>query len=159
MSETYRIVKPKVLCREHVLLRGTEPVGRFTFDSIFSSSAHATAGEHHWTFTRAGMLKPVVTVRQNGGAVLTGRMRGDGSCDVEVKSGKEYRWKSMNVWRREFAWLRDNGTPFIRYRKQDVNIAAGDLPAETAHMLALLGAYLRVLEDNDAVAILVAMTG
>ncbi|HKR62344.1 MAG TPA: hypothetical protein VJZ00_01330 [Thermoanaerobaculia bacterium] len=156
MSETYRLIKSKVMGREHVLLRGSEPVGRFAFDGMFSNSAHASAGEQHWTFRRQGMMKPVITVR-SADMLLTGRSCFSGSCDLVV-NGTPFRFKQTKLWRGEYAWLRENGTPVIRYCGKSVEILADDLPDDTTRMLALLGGYLRVLAENDAAAIMIAVS-
>jgi hypothetical protein len=151
----------------NILLRNgsREQTGSVTFEGLCSTAAHATAGGSAWTFRRSGFLRPTVSVRRVGSTeLLTAQITASGRCELTI-DGRQLRWKATSCLRGEFAWLSIDGTELIRYRprmpwrntQQVIDVVSGDLPAETATLLALLGAFLLMLTVNDAAAVTAAV--
>lgn len=159
---------PTYISSMNILLRhgSTEQTGSVTLEGFCRTAARAVAGGKAWTFRRSGLLHPTVSVRRDGEstAPLVAGIGATGRCDLTL-DGRQYRWKATSCLRGQFAWLAADGTELIRYRPrmpwrrgaQEIDVLAADLPAETAALLALLGAFLLMLTVNDAAAVTAAI--
>lgn len=163
MTETYLWVKPKVLGRDYVLLRENAEEGRLTFEGPFSTAATVTAGGVEWTFTRNGIVRPVIAIRRGGESVrlAEARMRAGGICEVTI-DGEAYRWRPTALFSGEFGWEDRAGTFVIRYlaapRMTRTVQADRNLPPDARTLLLFLGGYLLALHYNDVATMTAAVT-
>jgi len=152
----------------NLLLRdgNEERAGSVTLLGFCSTTGRAESGGRAWTFKRLGFLKPVVTVRRAGETtdLLRARVTASGNCELSL-DGRQFRWRPTSCLRGEYAWVSGEGAEVIRYRQrmpwrrgaQRIEIVAHELPADTAALLGLLGAFLLMLTVNDAAAITAAI--
>ena len=152
-------VQPAALRREHELRGADEVVATLVFGRRTFATGIADAGQ--WSFRRAGLWRPQVTVRGAGSetdmAFFRPHRSGGGALDFP--DGRLLRLSSASVWQSPWVW-RKGDNELMRFRGGQGLLKAGcavDIAPHAARMpdlalLALLGWYLILLYAQDEAA-------
>ncbi len=156
--------------REYELRAGGEILAMLGWQR--GSLAIARVANGCWSFKRAGLCHPRVTVRTFGtdSEVATYHAGWTGRGVLELRQGRRFQWAAADFWRSQWAWQAADGSTLVRFRnarspgglggqagqgaRVEVEPAAVALP-ELA-LLVSLGWYLLVLlarESDEAAAI------
>lgn len=157
--------QPKLLKREFELRDGSEVVGRLNWHRPFGSLATGEVAEGSWTFKRAGFLRPRVIVRpvDSDQAVARYEAGWAGGGRLLYPGGHGYHWRQRSFWKTEWAFEDERGQIVAQFQadqfvlKESVRLTLADVKSSRPDhaLLALLGLYLMILSNDDAVTAVV----
>ena len=154
----------RVRGREYELRAGGEILATLGWQR--GSLAIARVANGCWSFKRAGLCHPRVTVRTVGtdSEVATYHAGWTGHGVLELGQGHRFQWAAADFWRSQWAWQGDDGSTLVRFQstrapgglggqagpgaRVEVEPAAVALP-ELA-LLVALGWYLLVLLARES---------
>jgi hypothetical protein len=146
----------------YVLQQNGEEWVRERLVRSWGTLAEASAGKQAWTFKRAGLFHPHVTVRHTGEednvAMFTPSWTGKGY--LEFTGGRILRWQSTKSFGREWAWIDHEQEILMRFQgspgKMRTRFESAIRTEKDAALLAALGRYLIQLMTNDTIAMVAA---
>lgn len=152
--------------REYELRAGDAVLATLVQPSAWRERRIGAALDGSWSFACAGVWRPrvVVTDTQSGAEVARiARSGWSGKADLDLPDGHRYQWRSGGAWGSKWAWLDDAGQPLMRFSQSGafkvrcaVTIAPKAAGDPHLILLAMLGWYLMLLTQSDAVAATVA---
>lgn len=172
--ETLEWLQPKALERYYELKAREQLLARLTFRSSLGTLATAETADGEWTYKRVGFLNPRVTVRAAGLeadlAIYQPKFWGDGV--LTFKSGLAYAWTPVNFWRTDWSFFAAEGGEVLAFKSGVQGERLRDIfktqyrlmrpgagpEGEVLPILATLGLYLLILNQEDAAAAVAATT-
>ncbi len=153
--------QPKITSREFELRDGPELLATLKWHSVIGSLATGEAAGGSWTFKRAGFLRPRVLIRVAGGTEQSAQYEAGwaGGGRLLFPDGHGYYWRQRSFWRNEWAFEDErsgivaqfNADLFIFKKTVQLRIGAIKHDESDRPLLALLGLYLMILSNDDAV--------
>lgn len=162
-------VQPKLSHRNFELRAGDLLFATLEFQSAWGSLATAICSDGNWSFKRVGFFNPRVTVRSAGQetdlAVYRPKWTGT-EGELAFLSGQHFHWKAANFWATQYAFVMPDGSPILTFKpgveeghlsdffkyQARVEIEPGVIRIPELPVLALLGWYLMILQQDDATA-------
>lgn len=153
--------------RSYQLSAGDDLVATLDWATSTGSLATGEAADGSWTFKRVGFFRPAITVRDRGGpndlAVMR-KVKGVGLA-MEFAAGPRFTWAPTRERRREVAFHDASGTRLIGFLPRskrfksfaEVTLADEARQLREISILAIIGWYRLVLEQEDEAAMVVVM--
>jgi hypothetical protein len=153
--------------RSFQLAAGDDLVATLDWATAMGSLASGEAADGSWTFKRVGFFRPAITVRDPGGqrdlAVMR-KIKGEGLV-LEFAGGPRFIWDRTRDRRREMAFFDGSSRRVISFLPRtkrfksfaEVTLSAGARELREISVLALIGWYRMVLEQEDEEAMVIVL--